>query len=294
MIAAIAVLALGQISGDPLLAFLDNRIPVAKSAKALRASLSQWYDVADYAFDDYVFRPDGVKGWVFPLMPGSEMDGGTVALARPAGKTYRLESLMQLDLFMPSSGFLDGGNLVLAGLDGWMGNGPSAEAVVVRKDGGRWKVTQRASSPFQSEECRFERRGNRWIAAIEGRTYPRNLNVSHAMAQVGMRQRFVYSAGVLRAERPYRTMNPMAVLDDLAGAADRGDIGSIRKNCGSSAVARRVLDLGSKLKDSHWDIPGNVCSTSNSIYLSESLRLRFEFKRAGGRWILNGLKPYGR
>ena len=44
-----------------------------------------------------VFRPDGVKGWVFPLMPGSEMDGGTVALARPVGKMYRLESLMQLD-----------------------------------------------------------------------------------------------------------------------------------------------------------------------------------------------------
>lgn len=97
MIAALAVLALGQISGDPLLAFLDNRIPVAKSVKALRASLSQWYDVADYAFDDYVFRPDGVRGWVFPLVPGSEMDGGTVALARPVGKMYRLESLMQLD-----------------------------------------------------------------------------------------------------------------------------------------------------------------------------------------------------
>lgn len=277
---------------DPLIEFLDRKIPVTSSSKALRVSLNEWLTISDYSFDPYVFRPIGTKDWILPLFPGSEMDGGVVGLATPAGKTYHLEALMPLNDFMPSNGFKDGPKFVLAGLDGWIGNGPSAAAVVVRKETGRWRIVQKVSSPFQSEQCKFQRHGNRWIAAIEGRDYPKNLSVSHVMAQVGMRQRFVYSGGVLRAEKPYRTMNPMAILDDLAGAAARGDLGAIRRHCATSSIAKRILKLGSKLKDSGWDIPGNICSPSNQIYLSEELQLRFEFSRHDGRWVLGKLVHY--
>lgn len=285
------LLGIGQGAPDPIIEYLDRKIPVTLSSKALRASLNEWVTINDYGFDPYVFRPIGTKDWIFPLFPGNEMDGGVVGLATPAGKTYHLESLMLLNDFMPSNGLKDGPKFVLAGLDGWIGNGPSAAAVVVRKESGRWRIVQKVSSPFQSEECKLLRQGNRWVAAIEGRDYPKNLDVSHAMAQVGMRQRFVYSDGVLRAEKPYRTMNPMAILDDLAGAAARGDLGAIRRNCASSSIAKRILKLGPKLKDSGWDIPGNVCSTSNRIYLSEQLKLRFEFSKRNGRFVLAELAP---
>lgn len=288
----IALLAAGLlIQEDSMAGLLTERIPVTNSRSALAKSVLDAAPVNPYAIEYGLFRPRSGSGWIIPLANSDYDNDGWTVYARPVGKTYRLENLFPCGMYLAKSGFFSGQDLVVGGLDGWMGNGPSARAGLLRWDGKRWIQKTWVETDFQAEDCTFRRSGGSWVAVVEGRTYPKHLNVSHAMANVGMRQRFVYSGGRLAASTAMRTMNPMAVLDDLAGAAARGDWAKIRQGCASDALAVRVRRFGRKLSDSHWDIPGNICSTSNRQFISESCDARFDFGLRGGRWVLTRIVP---
>lgn len=237
------------------------------------------------------FRPGGTQDWVFALL-GQEAMTGIVVLATPSGSGYSLEVLMPLtaDSMMPTNGFAWQKEFVFGGLDGWLGNGPAGAAIVLAKGPQGWKKTQSVSTDFEAWECQFKRQGNRWVANVAGRTYPKNINVAHVMSNVEMSQQFMFSNGRLSVGQPKRTMNPMAVLDDLAGAAAKHQIAAIRKNCINDTLAKQVNALGNGLKDSGWSTPSNTTSVRDTDYIATSLGLRFVFTRRSGRWVLSALK----
>jgi hypothetical protein len=291
MVPVLALIATFQRSPDfPLLAMLKDRLAVTKSRSSLKAELVASVPINESAFRLGLFQPQGGQQWVIPFLSPDFDSDGFLALATPAGKVYRLEGLMAVDSFMPMGGFFSGRDLVLGGLNGWMGNGPSGAAVLLRRDAKGWRLVNQVDSPFQSEHCKFVREGSSWVAKLDGTDYPVHLNVSHAMAAVGKTQRFIYSDGVLRADKPRRTMNPLAILDDIAGAAAEHHFSKIRPLCATDALARQMLRLGTGVSKSSWDIPGNVSSTSNRVYLSETLHLRFEFGMRSGHWILTSVR----
>ncbi|HRF60317.1 MAG TPA: hypothetical protein PLH94_10460 [Fimbriimonadaceae bacterium] len=289
MIAAIVGFLLVQ--EDSLAGFLSGKFPVTQSRKVMKQAVTAAMNVDTVALGFGLFRPRNGIGWVVPLNSEAYQDYGVTVYARPVGKTYRLETLFPSGFYLAKSGFFDGAHLIVGGLNGWMGNGPHARAALLRWDGRRWSLQNWVEADFESYECTFRPSGRKWIALIEGRTYPKHIEVPHVMANVGMRQRFIYASGKLVASPAVRTMNPLAVLDDLAGAAARGDTAGVRRGCSSRELAKQVEKLGRKLAGSGWDVPGNMNSTSDRHFIATSLGLRFDFGRVGGQWKLARIVP---
>lgn len=183
---------------------------------------------------------------------------------------------------LPLSGFVDGERVILGGNIGWMGNGPSPAACIVI---GR-KVIQTVSVDFEGWDCVFDKR----VAMISGRTYPTVINVCHAMANVEMVSRFTYNKGRLSVAKPRRTMNPMAILDDLALAACRRDYHALRRLTTTDKLAREVAELGVGLKEAGWEVPGSICSVTNTVFEAQPLARRLTFVRWAGVWKLGKLE----
>ena len=205
------------------------------------------------------FRLGGSTSWIVGLFDRGH-PGMTFLISREgADPVYAIND----DGLLPQSGFVDGERIVLAGTYGWIGNGPNPAACVIQGA----KVLQLVSADFESEVCHFNER----VARIHGRTYPSVINVCHAMANVEVVSQFTYRKGRLVVGPSKRTMNPMAVLDDLAGAASRRDYHAVRRLTTNDKLAMDVVELGVGLKEAGWGVPGSVCSVTNTVFDAQPL-----------------------
>ncbi len=268
---------------------LQNKLAVTSSRSKFIARLK------NHGVDSYYERPFRLansKLWVFPLLDTANkfLSPGRVVLADPSGgRHFRLSALVSLDPLgscLPEVGFLKDNNIVLAGLTGWWGNGPDGAVVLLKKTNNGWAVSKQHRTKFQYIGVTLKHAPPAWIVTITGRDYPMNINVSHAMANVEMVQRIVYTNGGIVVEQAHRTMNPQAILDVLAGAAAKKDFPLVRKYCATPGLARQIYRLGNQLKETGWGVPGSICSTGNTKFQAEDLKLQFDFGKRSGHWIL--------
>ncbi len=283
-----------QTDWTDVLSKIQSKIGAIHNAAQLTSAVKRTFQAEQMGLSvpNAAFNLAGSKYLVISIANDQGSLDGISVLASPSGSGYRLQQLMLLDdnSFMPTSGFVWRKDIVLGGLIGWYGNGPSAAAAVFSPIPNGWNKGNVVSTDFEAWDCQFKRSGSRWIANVVGRTYPKNISVAHVMANVGMSQRFTFNQGKLSSSPAVRTMNPMAVLDDIAGAAADGHFALIRKDCATAALAQRISKLGKGICDSHWDTPSNTKSTSDNQYIASSLGLQFNFVKRGGRWVLGSLK----
>lgn len=297
MIGSIIVLALFQ--GKP--STVADCLPFARKLETelrrsgtgvTKSSIQQAIKRLDAVSDAWpswrsVFRLQRSKKYLAVVALGRD---DTVAMLVEGGeKAAKVKPLMMVDddTFLPSQGFEDGSKIVVAGLIGWMGNGPSAAAAVLIPKGNTYSMASNVSSDFEGDVTPFRFTGNSAEWQSTGRTYPKYLSVSHAMANVAMQQSYRYTNGRLTAGKARHVPNAMGALDELAHAAAIGDRATVRRLTTTPALAQAVLGWKGALVESHWGVPGSICSTANTQFDSEDLHRRFVFKRINGRWTLS-------
>ena len=259
--------------------------PVTKSS--IQQAVKKLGAVAD-AWPSWrsVFRLDRSHKFIAVFALGSY--DSVAMLVTGDGKSARVKPLMMVDddTFLPSQGFEDGSKVVVAGLVGWMGNGPSAAAAVLTPKGRTYSMASQVSSDFEGDVTPFRFSGASAEWSSSGRTYPKYLNVSHAMANVAMQQSYRYVKGKLTMGKARQVPNAMGALDELAHAAAIGDWATVKRLTTTPALAQLIVGWKGALVDSHWGVPGSIGSTSNTQFDSEDLHRRFVFKRIDGRWTL--------
>lgn len=284
-----------QVDFDSALRLLKRRVATVHSGTQLTATVKSVMKSlhSDGAMINPALSVQRSKNFIFALVDLEGTGHGFAYLAKRKGAGYDLQTLYEVndDSFLPTTAFAAQSTIVVGGLIGWLGNGPSAAAAILSPSKDGWHMGPMISTDFEVWQCKFRPVGSKWIADNIGRTYPTNINVAHVMANVEMSQRFVYEGGKLRALPAHRTMNPMAVLDDLAGEAAVGNLAALQRDCVSRQLAVQISKLGSKLKDSHWDTPSNTKATTDTQYISTSLGLQFNFVRKNGKWLLGAIKP---
>lgn len=284
-----------QLDFASALPLLQKMVAHAHSGKELTAAVQSTMKSvhAEGAMIHPAFAVQRSNNYVFALVDLEGTGQGYAYLATRKGRGFHLKALYKVDddSFLPTTAFAARDTIVVGGLIGWLGNGPSAAAAILSPSKDGWHMGPMISTDFEVWQCKFRPVGSKWITDNIGRTYPTNINVAHVMANVEMSQRFVYEGGKLSALPAHRTMNPMAVLDDLAGEAAVGNLAALRRDCVSRQLAVQISKLGSKLKDSHWDTPSNTKATTDTQYISTSLGLQFNFVRKNGKWLLGAIKP---
>ncbi len=225
------------------------------------------------------FRLGGSSSWVVCFHDKEDAAGMAFQIGRDGAKPLCPINYNQL---LPLSGFVDRDRVVLGGVMAWYGNGPNPGACIVKN----LKVLQSVDVDFEGWDCFFDNR----VAKVRGRTYPSVINVCHAMANVEMVGTITYRRGRLVVDSPRRTMNPMAILDDLSRAAAHRDYHAIRRLTTTDQLARAVATLGIALKEAGWQVPGSVCSIENTVYDAQPLGRRLTFVRSSGAWKLGKIE----
>lgn len=274
--------------GFPWLDQIENKIAITRSKDELIGALQSRAPMDRYALKQGVFRLRNRRWWFVPIIPKDWFEGGIGILAVPVGRIYRFERVMTLGRFLPQDGFLQGRNLVLSGINYWMSNYGRAAAAHLRKGSKGWFEVKRISPEFEGGKCRFLQLGTGCTALIEGPTYPHNFNVSHSEATVEMRQSITYANGLLRTQGPYRTMNPMAELDDIIGAVRMGHYATVRRKCATKAIAKQIQTMRTTFMSATWHPMEN--KVTNTLFFAEQPNLYVEFTRRRGAWLVTKIE----
>ena len=273
---------------------IDQKMPISKSLSEFQQNLN--LRIQDFKKENKVengdLAPNVIKitnsNWYLISMGYYPSEGSTF-VARPVGKTYLVEEVVQFGEFRAQQAVIDHDNLILAGQEYFVSNAKHPAAVTYRH-WAKWTISNVQVANFEGRVSPFIRQGKSWTSYASGRTYPNHLEVSHGGADVQMDRTFKEVNGDLVTSTNNVLPCEMATMDDLVGAVQAKKWAQVRSFCANSTLAKELQRSCRKTPTVQWQVMRGNYGKSLSCRIPGTERM-ITVERVGPGWKLTKIEP---
>ena len=265
---------------------LQGKVKVTNNRDQLTRQLEQLLRTKGQVlrFEDWKFQIERSSSWIVPTGKLGDIGIACLLLSKN-GSTYKVEQLLASEEFMPTSAVIVGNQMLIGGQGAFPSNASHAEVRLYNKTPEGWRLQSSADTQFEMYPFTSAKSHGRWGAEVFGRTYPKNIEVSHAAANIEMSRRFTLINGKLVAGPEKSISCPQATLDKAIGAALKKRTKDLRALCTTTDLARRMQILAPRLIKSGWDR-----DDASRVWTAITVGREFNFRKRSGRWLISEIR----
>ncbi len=279
---------------NQLQSFIDHKLAIAKDIQAFKAGLKPIitaFQQEHPEVDKFYLGLDAIKvqnstWYLFSI--GSEPVEGNTFVARPAGKTYRLEEVANFNDFRARHAVLDGVNLVVSGQEYSSSNAKHPAALTYRH-WAKWVIANVQVASFEGGVDSFVKLGRSWTSYASGRTYPKHIDVPHGGAEVLMERTFRCSNGRLTTSTENFLPSVMHNFDQLIEASQRKDWTKVRSLCATASLASQFNKLTMNAPKQDWKVEDVDYQKMLACYIPKTDQVAV-MSKVGKTWKLTKIR----
>jgi hypothetical protein len=199
--------------------------------------------------------------------------------------------------YLPENAVITNDKLFVSGLDYWRGNGPRAAVYVYKQSKNGWRKTDSIHANYESwgtSGLKLSKSGKTiQPVRVISRAYPKNMNASHADAQLSYEEQWSFPNGIPKLDWKNERDTPFNALDKLYFAITKGDEKFIRRYSSNENIAKQLISLkkNARIGYSFIEFPDSICWADSKIIGLQDLDVWFYFERKNNRWVVSRLKP---